>query len=165
MQMTLFSTNLTRKRVMQRLMFVLVMMIGVLSCKSDDPITMASNSTTPPPSRTILKTGVFTGQNGYATSGGVDVVRDSSGAEFVVTKSDFRVSGGAGTITAWLTDATGAGNLNSSSVKLQVGTINSGFAGVYAFPVQGAMASSYSHIVMFCQSARINFGNAPLQNP
>jgi hypothetical protein len=123
------------------------------------------NQVNPPTQRTIVKTGTFSGQNGYATSGGVEIVRDSSGGEFVLTKSDFRVSGGAGTITAWLTDATGAGNLNSSSVKVQVGTINSGFAGVYAFPIPSPGLGSHSHVVMFCQSARINFGTATLQNP
>lgn len=149
--------------MMKQVLFIIVAVL--LGCKKDDPPTTSTNAVNPPAQRTVVKTGAFSGQNGYATSGGVEIVRDSTRTEFVLTKSDFRVSGGAGTITAWLTDATGATNLNSSTTKVQVGTINSGFAGTYAFPIPAPGLGSYSHVVMFCQAARINFGNAALQNP
>jgi hypothetical protein len=145
---------------------VFIASLVVFGCKSDEPTQAGpTNQANPPVQRTVVKTGTFSGQNGYATSGGVEIVRDSTGAEFVLTRSDFRVSGGAGTITAWLTDGTGAGNLNSSSTKVHVGTINSGFAGVYTFPIPAPGLGAHSHVVMFCQSARVNFGNAALQNP
>jgi hypothetical protein len=152
--------------LMMKRIFVLSATLIALGCKSDDPTASGpTNQVNPPVQRTVVKTGTFSGQNGYATSGGVEIVRDSTGAEFVLTRSDFRVSGGAGTITAWLTDGTGAGNLNSSSTKVHVGTINSGFAGVYTFPIPAPGLGAHSHVVMFCQSARVNFGNAALQNP
>jgi hypothetical protein len=145
---------------------ILVFVIGSAGCKKDeDPASAGNNSNTAPPAQaTVFRTGIFSGQNGYVTSGGVDVLRDSTtGNEFVRTKNDFRVSGGAGTITMWLTNQTGAMNLNSTTAKIEVGAITSGFSGMYTFSIPTPGSSAFTHIVAFCQIARINFGSAALQ--
>lgn len=149
---------------MLRVAIVIIITVSA-GCKKDGEPVSAGNNVSPPAQGTILKAGVFSGQNGYATSGGVDVIRDSTGAEFVRTKSDFRVSGGAGTITMWLTNQAGAMNLNSITTKVEIGAITSGFSGVYSFSIPAPGSGSFTHIVTFCQIARVNFGNAALQNP
>jgi len=113
----------------------------------------------------LLKKGTFTGQNNYTATGSLQVWRQADGTERFTTGSDFRVSGGAGSISIWLTDAAGANNLNSTSNKVQLGSITSGFAGVYNFAIPAPGLSSYTHAVTYCTAARINFGFAPLQNP
>lgn len=154
---------------MKSILHIAIVIIATASigCKKDEnPASAANNSNVSPSGQaTLLKRGVFVGQNGYATSGCADVIRDSTGAEFVRTKTDFRVSGGAGTITIWLTNQAGAANLNSTSTKAEVGAITSGFSGVYSFSIPPPGSGSFTHIVAFCQAAQINFGNASLQSP
>jgi len=113
----------------------------------------------------LLKKGAFTGQNSYTATGSLQIWRQANGAESFQTGTDFRVSGGAGSISFWLTDAAGANNLNSTSNKVQLGSITSGFSGVYNFAIPAPGLSSYTHAVTYCTAARINFGFAPLQNP
>jgi len=112
----------------------------------------------------VLKVGTFTGQNGYTTSGSVQVIRESNGTELVRTGSNFSVSGGAGTIGVWLTDAAGAVNLNNTPQKIRLGLISSGFSGVYTYTIPGGLGG-FTHVVTFCEAARINFGFAQLLDP
>jgi len=114
---------------------------------------------------TLLKIGSFVGQNNYTATGSLQVWRLANGAESFQTGTDFRVSGGAGSISFWLTDATGANNLNSTVNKVQLGSITSGFTGVYTFSIPNPGLSSYTHVVTYCTAARINFGFAELKNP
>ena len=113
----------------------------------------------------VLKIGTFTGQNNYTSTGALQIIRQPDGTEIFRTGSDFRVSGGAGSISFWLTNATGANNLNSTSHKIQLGSVNSGFAGVYTFSIPAPGSTSYTHAVTYCTAARINFGFAELRNP
>jgi len=112
----------------------------------------------------VIKTGTFSSQNGYTTAGIVEVVRNSDNSESLRTGSNFSVSGGAGSIGVWLTNSAGATNLNSTSQKIRVGLINSGFSGVYEYPIAGGLGT-YTHVVTFCEAAQINFGNAELRDP
>ncbi len=113
----------------------------------------------------LLKKGTFNGQNNYTAAGSLQIWRLANGTESFQTGADFRVSGGAGSISIWLTDATGANNLNSTTNKVQLGSITSGFSGVYTFSIPNPGLSSYTHAVTYCTAARINFGAAQLQNP
>jgi hypothetical protein len=122
--------------------------------------SIAVNSASP----TVLRVGTFNGQNGYSTSGSLQVLRQTSGTEVLMTGTNFSVSGGAGSIGVWLTNSTGATNLNSTTVKIRLATINSGFSGAYTFTIPGGLGN-YTHAVTFCESASINFGNAQLTNP
>ena len=137
------------------------------ACKKDEVPTGPPTQQQPPsPISIVVKVGTFTGQNGYVTEGSCEILRDTTnGVETLRTGSSFRVSGGAGTIGFWLTNSVGAGNLNNTTNKLQVSTISSGFSGVYSFPIPGNNSSAYTHVVAFCEAARINFGFAQLQQP
>jgi hypothetical protein len=74
------------------------------------------------------------------------------------------VDGGAGAIGIWLTNAVGAVELTSTTVKIRLGIINSGFSGVYEYDISGGLGA-YTHVVTFCEGAEINFGNATLGSP
>lgn len=131
---------------------------GTLAAATSNAITAAAS----PPA--VIRVGTFTGQNNYTTAGSLEILRDASGKETFRTGADFRVSGGLGSISVWLTDATGASSLNASSLKLRLGTITSRFAGEYSYAIPGG-SSGYTHAVTFCEGARVNFGNAPLRVP
>jgi len=127
--------------------------------------TLAAGTSNSIAANALLKKGSFTGQNNYTATGALQIWHLANGTESFQTGSDFRVSGGAGSISIWLTDAAGANNLNSTANKVQLGSINSGFAGVYTFSIPSPGLSSYTHAVTYCTAARINFGSAQLQNP
>jgi len=127
--------------------------------------TLAAGTSNSIAANALLKNGTFTGQNNYTATGALQIWQRADGTESFNTGTDFRVSGGAGSISIWLTDAAGANNLNSSANKIQLGSINSGFAGVYTFSIPSPGLSSYTHAVTYCTAARINFGSAALQNP
>ncbi len=142
-----------------------LLMVFVIACHDKKNMVSSDGGNNPPPGAIVLKTGTFTGQNGYSTVGMAEVRRDTTtGDEFLQTLMNFSVSGGAGTIGIYLTDATGAANLNNSSNKLFLGNITSGFAGEYTFPIPAGLGS-YTHAATFCVAAQINFGNAVLQDP
>lgn len=113
----------------------------------------------------VIRTAIFNGQNGYVTAGSLQILRDASGTETFRTGSDFRVSSGGGSISIWLTDTTGASNLNASSQTTRLGAITAGFSGEYSFQVPATGSSSYTHVVAYCDGARVNFGNATLMTP
>lgn len=143
-----------------------MLLIAWSGCSKDDPPTQSGTPQQPTsPTSGVIRVGTFSSQNGYATEGMVEILRDSvSGDDAVRTRMDFRVSGGAGSIGIWMTDAAGAANLNSSPLKIRVGVITSGFQGVYSYAIPGGLGS-YTHVVTFCEAARINFGNASLGIP
>lgn len=136
------------------------------SCDNDKSQMPMDNGNTPPPTTTIvLKTGTFTGQNGYITSGMLEILKDTTtGDDYLHTLMNFSVSGGAGTIAIYLCDASGAANLNNTSDKVFLGNITSGFSGEYTFAIPAGFAS-HTHAVTFCVAAQVNFGNAALQDP
>jgi hypothetical protein len=146
--------------------FWIVAMMALGSCESDDNKMSTDNGNNPPPPTTIvLKTGTFSGQNGYVTSGMMEILRDTTtDDDYLHTLMNFSVSGGAGTIAIYLSDAAGAANLTGSSDKIFLGNITSGFSGEYTFAIPAGFMS-HTHAVTFCVAAQVNFGNAALQDP
>jgi hypothetical protein len=116
------------------------------------------------PAETVARNGTFISQNGYLTTGSVQVILKGDGSEVLRTGSNFAVSSGAGSIGVWLTNSTGAANLNDTSTKFRLGIITSGFSGMYEYVIPGGLGV-YTHVVTFCEGAQTNFGNAELMEP
>lgn len=116
----------------------------------------------PPPAATILRVGTFSGQNGYVAQGTLQIERTSNGGELLRLNPNFRVSAGAGSITVWL--ARSSGPLNASD-SIRVGTITRTFSGEFTFPIPASGSSGFTHVIVYCDPFRINFGAAQLRNP
>lgn len=116
----------------------------------------------PPPTSTVIRVGRFSGQNGYAAEGTLQIERAPGGGETLRLDRNFRVSGGAGAITVWL--ARSSGPLNAST-SVRVGTIMRVFSGEFTFPIPSPGSSGYTHVIVYCDPFRINFGAAPLTTP
>lgn len=116
----------------------------------------------PPPTVTVIRTGRFAGQNGYIAEGTLQIERAPSGAETLKLDRSFRVSAGAGAISVWL--ARSSGPLNPSN-SLRVGTINRVFSGEFTFPIPSSGSSGFTHVIVYCDPFRINFGAAALTTP
>lgn len=137
-----------------------------LGAAAGDLTAATSASITSSPEPPMVRSGTFSGQNGYVCMGSVEVIIPANeGTETLRTGSDFTVSSGGGSISIWLTDAAGAGRLGDTAVKVKLGTILTGFAGVYSYAVPEGGSSRYTHVVAYCDGARVNFGNSALSAP
>ncbi len=116
----------------------------------------------PPPAPIVIRVGTFAGQNGYQAQGTLQIERAAGGAETLKLNSNFRVSAGAGAITVWL--ARSGGPLNAAN-SVRVGLINRVFSGEFTFPIPSSGSSGFTHVIVYCDPFRINFGAAPLMNP
>jgi hypothetical protein len=114
------------------------------------------------PATSVIRVGAFVGQNGYTAQGTLQIERGPDGAETLRLNSNFRVSSGAGTITVWL--ARSSDRLDTSR-SLQVGRLTRVFAGEFTFPIPAPGSSGFTHVIVFCDPFRINFGAAELRNP
>lgn len=116
----------------------------------------------PVPAPMVIRLGTFAGQNGYTTEGTLQIERAANGSETLRLNPNFRVSSGSGTITIWLARSSGALNAANS---VRVGTMTRVFAGEFAFPIPSPGSSGFTHVIVYCDPFRINFGAAQLRNP
>lgn len=114
----------------------------------------------------VLRVGTFQGLHDYITVGTAQVVRDpDTGAQSLRTLMDFRVSSGAGSVSVWLTDANGRLNLGGSAIRHRVATLTSDFDGAFTWPAPAGAAETYTHVITYCDAARVNFGWTELRVP
>jgi hypothetical protein len=115
-----------------------------------------------PAGPTVIRTGTFAGQNGYTAVGTLQIERAANGAETLRLNPNFRVSAGAGTVTVWLARSSGALNTANS---VRVGALTRVFSGEFTFPIPAPGSSGFTHVIVYCDAFRINFGAAQLTAP
>ena len=150
---------------MKFFIFTLFITIVGVSCKETDnsSIDIGSGNTYP----TLIRIGLFSGLNGVTTTGQIEIYRNESTLqETFETLNDFHTSGITGSIQFWLTDNTGSTNLSSSTKKLLLGTLESGYDGIHSFSLQlGEKSFDYTHAVVFGVNGNKNIGKALLVLP
>ena len=114
------------------------------------------------PAPSVIRIGTFRGQNGYNAEGTVQIERASDGRETLRLNPNFRVSTGPGAITVWLARSSGPLNPGTS---LRVGILTTVFAGEFTFPIPAQGSAGFTHVIVYCDPFRINFGAAELRNP
>lgn len=114
------------------------------------------------PATAVLRVGAFASQNGYTAQGTLQIERAPDGSEALRLNPNFRVSSGAGTVTVWL--ARSSDRLDAAR-SVQVGRLTRVFAGEFTFPIPAPGSSGFTHVIVYCDAFRINFGAAQLRNP
>lgn len=119
--------------------------------------------TVPQGTFTASKSGVFTEQNGTGTKGAAQLGTDSDGVQFLKFGSDFSSSFATGTVTVYLsTSMTFTPDPGNGNPFLRlIGPVSK--AGENYFRLAPAADSKYTHVILWCGSANIPFGYAPLQ--
>lgn len=148
-----------------RTSIVLTLMLFFLSCSNDGGTgSEGSGGHTYP---MLFRIGLFTGMNGTTAGGQMEIYRNTTTLEeSFETLNDFLVTGATGTIEFWLTDNSGATSLSSSSNKVLIGSLSSGYSGVHTFPIPtGQSSSAYTYVVVFSVSGNKNVGKAQLLLP
>ena len=118
---------------------------------------------------TTLKTGTITQQNGPgtpATSGGLSVIQDSKGTQFLKLDASFTSGFSTGTVAVYFAKTNGEiktqrnGGTTASNVRAL------GFVGKageqYIQLASAGLFNGYSFVVFYCETAEVNFGSSPL---
>jgi hypothetical protein len=152
------------------------------SCKKSDPAQPMNTNTVsytsgPVGTVTTLKTGTLVNETNPAgtTSGTLSVIKDASNNYFISFNSDFKSSFATGTVAVYL--AVGNGNIGtqrgaagsaSNANVFGLGYVQKNgqqYIKIPAVTGQGAAfsLSNYGYVVLYCENAAVNFGNAQLQ--
>lgn len=118
---------------------------------------------------TTLKAGTLKAENGTPTAGTVMTIRDANGDEYLSLGADFKSDFGTGTVAVYLAKA--AGNIKSQRTTATGAPNGAGNVLAIGFVAKNgqqylklpAASSAFSHVIFYCETVEINFGNAPLQ--
>lgn len=138
--------------------------LGITGCKND-PAQPIVNNNGPVAPTTVLRTGTLTAENGTPTAGSVSVIRDANSDQWVNFGTDFTSSFATGTVTVYL--AKSGSRIGDQRMLppppvpniLAVGFVTKN--GAQALKLPGASAG-FGYVVLYCETAEINFGNARL---
>ncbi len=145
------------------LLLFYVAFLGLVSCSEDnDPITI--DPTKPTGALSVLRSGSFVDQNGAGSAGNAALGTDSQGKEFLQFNSAFKTALATGTVTVFLsTSATFmADPANGNPNLLALGPVRTAGENFFLIP-SGASTAKYTHVILWCGSVGIPFGNAQLK--
>ncbi|WP_020527005.1 DM13 domain-containing protein [Flexithrix dorotheae] len=133
-----------------------------ISCEDDTEKII--DSSLPNGTFTAQKGGTFVAQNGTPTAGTVDLGLDEAGSTFLKFNEDFMTELGTGTVTVYLsTSDTFTPNPGEGNPDLKlIGAIGSN--GESYHKIMDTVESKFTHVILWCGSASIPFGNAALQS-
>ena len=106
--------------------------------------------------------------NGTPTVGTLTILKDANNQEWLHLNADFTSSFATGTVTVYL--AKSAARIGDQRVLppppvpniRAIGFVNQN--GAQDLKISGSQ-QGFSHVVFYCETAEINFGNAPLVTP
>jgi len=149
------------------LLCILAAGIALVGCNdsSTNPVTNNSGPVAP---TTRLKSGTLTAENGTPTVGTLTILKDANNQEWLHLNADFTSSFATGTVTVYL--AKSAARIGDQRVLppppvpniRAIGFVNQN--GAQDLKISGSQ-QGFSHVVFYCETAEINFGNAPLVTP
>ncbi|WP_339878929.1 DM13 domain-containing protein [uncultured Algoriphagus sp.] len=140
-----------------------VAFLGLVSCSDDnDPITI--DSTKPTGALNVSRSGSFVDQNAAGSMGTAALGTDTQGKEFLQFSSDFDTALATGTVTVYLSTSANfmPDPANGNPDLLAIGPVRMAGENYFAIPT-GVNTSIYTHVLLWCGSVGIPFGNAPLQ--
>jgi hypothetical protein len=140
-----------------------VAFLGLIACSDDtDPVVV--DPTIPSGALTVQRMGAFTDQNGAGSTGSASLGVDTKGKEFVAFNQAFNTALATGTVTVYLsTSATFTPDpANGNPNLLVLGPVRKSGENFFAIPA-GSNTSKFTHVILWCGSVGVPFGNARLQ--
>ena len=140
---------------------IMLAMSALVACTKTNEVTI--DSAQPQGTFTASKTGALVAQNSTPTKGTASVGTDSKGTNFVKLGSDFTTELGTGTATLYFsTSATYKASPGTGNPDLKlIGTIPKN--GEQNFKLTAAPDAKFTHVIVWCGSASVPFGNAMLK--
>lgn len=147
---------------MRKVILFLAVVIFAACSEDTDPIII--DSALPNGSLTAQRSGTFTDQNGAGSAGTASIGSDSQGTVFLAFNSAFRTALGTGTVTVYLStsDTFTPDPANGNPNLLLVGPVRNAGENFFRIP-SGTNLGKYSHVILWCGSVGVPFGNARLQ--
>lgn len=147
---------------MKKLMLI-ALLFGIISCSENDENPVVDPNK-PLGTFTAERTGTFIAQNGTNSTGTASIGKDSQNSAFLVFGSNFNTALATGTVTVFLstsdtfTPDPGNGNPN----LLLLGPVRAAGENFFRIP-DGVSTAKYTHVILWCGSVGIPFGNANLR--
>ncbi|MEO0899268.1 MAG: DM13 domain-containing protein [Bacteroidota bacterium] len=140
------------------LLFALLIMLT--SC-NEEVVTI--DSSLPNGTLNVARTGSLTAENGTPTMGTVELGMDEDNVNFLRFGSDFTTELATGTVSVYFsTSATfTADPMNGNPDLILVGAVQGN--GEQFFKLSEAVPSNFTHVILWCNTASIPFGNGQLQ--
>lgn len=141
---------------------IIVGTLALVSCE-DDAETITIDSAVPSGNLTVQRQGTFVAESGKPTAGMAQIGTDQDGEVFLRFGNDFMTDLATGTVTIYLSTSEALQrNAGAGNPDLQlIGAV--GMNGEDFFKLASAPDSKFSHIILWCESVGIPFGNAELQ--
>lgn len=127
------------------------------SCKEETTTPTPTATDQPVGAFTATRSGSLTPQSGTPTKGTVQVGMDSKNTVFLKLGSDFKSDFHTGTVTLYMSKGA---TYSASTIQL-VNTVNKD--GEQYFKMAGLPGSEFTHLIVWCGSAKIPFGNAEVK--
>lgn len=132
----------------------------LLSCSKDPAPDSPANTSTPTGLLTTSRSGFFQPQNGYNATGTAIVGTDEANQQWLQLASDFDASLSTGAVTLYLSKVQSL-NLNESASNIRVALLSK--PGEHFYKIDPAIGEDFTFAILWCASAGVQFGNAPLQ--
>lgn len=149
-----------KQSIFSSAMFFFAILFMTVGCTDDDPITIDSSQ--PNGSITVERSGAFTAESNTPTTGTAELGTDEDGTNFLSFTSDFKTELATGTVSIYFSTSSvftaDPGNGNPD-LKL-VGSVKSN--GAQSIKLDAAIPSSFTHVILWCNTAGVPFGNAEL---
>lgn len=137
-----------------------VLALGFLASCAEDVII---DPTLPQGEFTVTRSGNLVDQNGAGSMGVTEIGTDEEGTQFLRLGNNFTTKFSTGTVTVYLsTSETYVADPGNGNPALRLLGVTSA-AGEQYFRIAPAAGNNFTHVIIWCASAGIPFGNARLQ--
>lgn len=140
--------------------FASLMVLAFLSTACGEEVII--DPTIPTGTFSVARSGSIVEQNGTGSTGAVELGTDEDGEQFLRFGDDFTTNFATGTVTVYLStsDTFTADPMNGNPDLTLLGVTKTG--GEQYFQVSPATTDNFTHVILWCASANIPFGNAEL---
>jgi hypothetical protein len=143
---------------MSRIFVFAVLSLAFAACTEEVVI----DPTQPQGSFSVSRSGSFVAQNGTNSAGMAELGSDEDNTQFVRFSSSFTTNFATGTVTVYLSKGQTfmADPANGNPSLRLLGVTRAG--GEQYFKVEPAANAEFTHVILWCASANVPFGYAPL---
>lgn len=150
-----------KHQILTPALLFLTLIFVFTSCSEDETITI--DSALPNGNLIVERTGGLTAENGTPTTGTVELGKDLENVDFLRFSSNFTTELATGTVSVYFSTSSvfvaDPGNGNPDLIL--IGGVQKN--GEQFFKLNTAIPSNFTHVILWCNTAGIPFGNAQLQ--
>lgn len=144
---------------------LLSLFILATSCSNDDTETIIETVDSSLPNGTLVvsRSGTFVAESGTPTRGTAELGTDNDRVSFIRFTNNFTTELGTGTVGVFLSTSSVyvANPANGNPDLMLIGNVNSN--GEKFIRLSAAPDAKYTHVILWCATANIPFGNAELR--